>query len=235
MNTVIINILCEGQTEERFVKEVLKPYFKDSGMVLKHRLLFTSRKKNAQGGMLSYSQAKRDLQIWIKENEGRSSETHYYTTMFDYYALPDDFPGYDDAQSCADPYDKVKKIEDEFSKDMSVPNFIPYIQLHEFEALCFCDISQMVSLYPKEEKSIRMLQRVLEQYDGNPELIDNSPQTAPSKRIIDAVEKHRLHHYNKPQSGVAVAKNIGIDKLMDTCRHFREWIERLSICSPYAR
>lgn len=55
MNTIIINILCEGQTEERFVKEVLKPYFKSAGIVLKHRLLVTSKKKNAHGGMLSYS------------------------------------------------------------------------------------------------------------------------------------------------------------------------------------
>ncbi len=61
MKTFIINILCEGQTEERFVKEVLKPYFKSTGIVLKHRLLITSKKKNAYGGMLSYKQAKGDL------------------------------------------------------------------------------------------------------------------------------------------------------------------------------
>ena len=74
MNTVIINVLCEGQTEECFVNEVLKPYFRPTGVVLKHRLLVTSRKKDAHGGMLSYSQARGDLMTWIKENSERAGQ-----------------------------------------------------------------------------------------------------------------------------------------------------------------
>ncbi len=232
MNTTIINILCEGQTEERFVKEVLKPYFSSIGLILKHRLLVTSKKKNAHGGMLSYSQAKSDLMIWMKENQGRTSETHYYTTMFDFYALPADFPGYDVAVRYSDPYKKVEKLEESFKQDISSTVFIPYIQLHEFEALCFCDISQLVSHYPKAKKRIDKLAEVLDSYEGNPELINNSPQTAPSKRIISSIEQDGKYHYNKPMSGVAVTKNIGIDKLMGMCRHFHDWTERLAACSP---
>ena len=67
MNTVILNVLCEGQTEEKFVKEVLKPYLNGFGIVVKSRLLATSRKKNANGGMISYQQAKKDLSMWMKE------------------------------------------------------------------------------------------------------------------------------------------------------------------------
>lgn len=231
MNTIIVNILCEGQTEERFVKDVLKPYFSSSGIVLKHRLLVTSKKKGARGGMLSYSQARGDLQRWFRENSARTSETHYYTTMFDFYALPDDFPGYIDAQKTVDAYDKVGKIESSFAGDLGGMNFIPYIQLHEFEALCFCDIAQLKKIYPNESKSIDKLEAVLAKYGGNPELINNGPQTAPSKRIIAAVEGQGKNHYNKPKSGAEVTKNIGIDKLLEMCRHFRKWVEKIQECS----
>lgn len=194
---------------------------------MKHRLLMTSKKKNACGGMLSYRQAKCDLVTWIKENSMRKSESHYYTTMFDFYALPDDFPGFDDATKCSDPYDKVKKLEEAFKKDINFDMFIPYIQLHEFEALCFCDIKIMGNLYPEAKKQIEQLVNVLNDYNGNPELINNSPQTAPSKRIVSAIEKNNKYHYNKPISGASVTKQIGMEKMNEMCRHFREWIELL--------
>ena len=44
MNITIVNILCEGQTEEKFVKEILKPFLKDYGLIAKSRLLITSKK-----------------------------------------------------------------------------------------------------------------------------------------------------------------------------------------------
>lgn len=227
MKFTIVNILCEGQTEERFVKEVLKPYFSASGIVLKHRLLCTSRKKGARGGMLSYQQAKRDLTLWISENRRRTSELHYYTTMFDLYALPDDFPGYDDASVITDPYVKVKKLENKFFEDMRVDGFIPYIQLHEFEALLFCDVAKIAPFYPERRKEIEQLAQALVESGNNPELIDNGIATAPSKRILNAVEGGKTYHYNKPLTGSSVAQEIGIDRLMQMCAHFRTWIETL--------
>ena len=66
---------------------------------------------------------------------------------------------------------------------------------------------------------------VLTDYDNNPELIDNSPQTAPSKRIINAIAGD--YKYNKPVSGAYVTEEIGIDKLLNMCQHFREWVQKL--------
>ncbi len=63
MRFTLLHILCEGQTEERFVKEVLSPYFQQFGVYTKPILLITSKKKNAMGGMLSFVQAKRDLTL----------------------------------------------------------------------------------------------------------------------------------------------------------------------------
>lgn len=227
MNTVILNILCEGQTEEKFAKEVLTPYFRDKNIVVKHRLLVTEKKKSARGGIISYQQAKGDLSRWMREVSGHNSETHYFTTMFDLYALPTDFPGYSQSQSITDAYAKVEQVEEHFKNDINVQNFIPYIQLHEFEALLFCDIEKLTADYPKCEKEIEKLKAVLKQYHGNPEMIDNGPQTAPSKRIKKAIEGKKLYKYNKPKSGTKMAAAIGMDKIKGMCKHFKDWIERI--------
>ncbi len=92
MRFTLLHILCEGQTEERFVKDVLSPYLQQFGIYTKPILLITSKKKNAMGGMLSFSQAKRDLTLLRKQFNDNDNEMHIFTTMFDYYALPEDFP-----------------------------------------------------------------------------------------------------------------------------------------------
>lgn len=227
MNTTMLNILCEGQTEEKFVKEVLKPYLKDQGIVVKSQLLVTSRKKDATGGLFSYQQAKRDLELWMREVSHRNSETHYFTTIFDLYALPNDFPGAIQSKSIVDAYVRVEHIENAFGSDINSPNFIPYIQLHEFEALLFCDIEKLAIEYPRCQKEIAKLKETLHSYNDNPELINNSPETAPSKRIIKAIEGKRLYNYNKPRSGAVVTAAIGMPELMTQCLHFREWIEKI--------
>lgn len=227
MNTVIINILCEGQTEERFVSKVLKPYFNDCGIVLKPRILLTSKKKNQRGGMISYSQAKRDIENWISENRNRKSETHYYTTMFDFYALPSDFSGMDEIEKCIDAYGKVSVVERAMAEKFQVRDFIPYIQLHEFEALLLSDVSQIIAKFPTQERTIIKLQKVLDGCNGNPELVNTGRTTAPSKRITAVVEESRKYKYHKVQDGVNIACRIGIDVMMNKCNHFKEWIDKL--------
>ncbi len=88
MSQVILNVLCEGQTEDRFAQNVLKPYLKNFRIVVKTQLLLTNRKKDIRGGMISYERVKTDLSLWIKQHSRKTYETHYFTTMFDLYALP---------------------------------------------------------------------------------------------------------------------------------------------------
>lgn len=225
MKTLILNVLCEGQTEELFVKEVLKPHLKSLGIIVKHRLLVTSRKKSASGGMLSYQQAKNDLTTWMKEVSEHSNETHYFTTMFDLYALPHDFPGYDVALKKVDKYAMVEEIEDAFSEDLNSLSFIPYIQLHEFEALVFCGLDYLQSDYPRCQKEVEGLKKVLLSYGNNPEEIDNSPASAPGKRIEKALSKK--YKYNKPKSGAMVTRSVGIAGLRTHCKHFNDWLLKL--------
>ena len=122
-------------------------------------------------------------------------------------------------------------METAFAEAINDDRFIPYIQLHEFEALLFCGIEHLAKRYPGCEKRCEQLRKDLEKA-GNPELINNSPETAPSKRIIKAIEgdKKRHYNYNKPATGKDVTKNVGMDELRTRCKHFDEWIEKLINC-----
>lgn len=232
MKAKIIHVLCEGQTEQGFVEEVLKPYLLEQGVTsVKSILITTNRKKNARGGMLTYQHAATDLRILQQTNSDGEYERHVFTTMFDLYALPEDFPGYEDSRTINDPYNRVTALEKSFASDINSGRFIPYIQLHEFEALLFCGIGYLPKLYPGCDKRCKQLENDLLKI-GNPELINNSPETAPSKRIIKAIEGDEKKHYNynKPATGKYVTKNVGIDALRAQCKHFDEWIEKLINC-----
>lgn len=232
MKDKIIHVLCEGQTEQGFVNGVLKPYLKNKGVTgVKSILITTNKKKNARGGMLTYNHALTDLKLLQQTLIDGEHERHVFTTMFDLYALPDDFPGFMNPKTISDPYLKVANLEKDFANAINEKRFIPYIQLHEFEALLFCGIEYIAKRYPGCEKRCEQLIKVL-QAIGNPELINNSPETAPSKRIIKAIEGDKKTHYNynKPATGKQVTQSIGIDKLRLKCRHFDEWIEKLINC-----
>ena len=229
MKAKIIHVLCEGQTEQGFIEEVLRPYLQDRGITgVKSILITTNKKKNARGGMLSYKDAERDIKLLQLTKLDNEYECHLFTTMFDLYALPDDFPGFPEASTIYDAYVRVKALEKSFSEAINEKRFFPYIQLHEFEALLFCGISHLPKLYPGCEKRCEQLTKDLQKV-GNPELIDNGPTTAPSKRIIKAIEGEKRTHYNynKPATGKAITKDIGIDELRAKCLHFNEWIEKL--------
>ena len=181
--------------------------------------------------MLAYSQAVTDLELLRKMKPDGDYERHIFTTMFDLYALPNDFPGYEVAKALGEPYKRVAALETAFAKAINDERFIPYIQLHEFEALLFCGIEHLAKRYPGCEGRCEQLRKDLEKA-GNPELINNSPKTAPSKRIIKAIEgdKKRHYNYNKPVTGKEVTKSVGIDGLRTQCKHFDEWIEKLINC-----
>lgn len=217
-----LHITSEGQSEERFVKDTLAPYLGSFNISTDVRCVLTSRDsgKTYRGGLISYNKAKADLLTWIKEDKNPDVR---FTTMFDLYALPDDFPGYNEAGRIRDAYRRVEFLESEFSKDINDYRFIPYLQLHEFESLLLAK-PEVLGLeffeYPKEIEELKKLS----QETGNPEFINDNPKTAPSKRIIKIIPEYEK---NKVAVGAAVAGIIGIDYLKRTCRHFNDWITKL--------
>ncbi len=207
------------------LKKVLCPYLQNKEGItgVKSILLTTNKKKNAKGGMLSYNQVLTDLNLLRKTALDNNSKRNIFTTMFDFYALPKNFPGFYEMQKIQDPYLKVDKLEKDFAKAINDKRFIPYIQLHEFETLLFCDIECIAKFNSEYEEGCKQLVGILEKVGkGNPELINHGMQTAPSKRIEKAIGR-----YNKPRIGKGVTELIGIDQLRSKCKHFNQWIEKL--------
>lgn len=229
MKTHIIHVLCEGQTELRFVEKVLKPYLMTQNVTsVKGILVTTNKKKNALGGMVSYQHAENNLNILLSSKDN-AHEHHIFTTMFDLYALPSDFPGYETAMCIADKYERVAALEAAYSLKVGDNRFVPYIQLHEFEALVLCGLNYLPDQYAGCEKRCKELTKALAESNGNPELVNDGPNTAPSKRIIRAIEDgtERCYHYNKVVTGAYITGKVGMERLRSQCRHFNEWIEKL--------
>ena len=220
--TTKLNFIVEGQTEEAFVNRTLHPYLEQRSIIATARSLLTSIRNGYEyrGGLTGYEQAKRDITDWM--NEDRLGE-QWFTTMFDLYKLPHDFPGYNDAALPSDPYQRVSILEAALSDDIADSRFIPYIQLHEFEALLLADPAKLDLYFYEYEDGIARLVEMAEGFDS-PELIDDGDVSAPSKRIIGEI---REYEYWKASAGPIVADEIGLDTLRIRCKHFGEWLAKL--------
>lgn len=218
-----LNITAEGHTEERFVKETLSSYLGPFNISTDVRCVLTNKdkKKFYRGGLVSYEKAKNDIVKWLKEDNNSDAR---FTTMFDLYALPNDFPGFEEAKKCTTPYERVEMLENAFKESINDPRFFPYIQLHEFEALILSKPEVLQDEYFEHEESINELVELLRK-KGNAELINDRPETAPSKRIIKLIPEYE---YNKPNVGATIAGMIGIEWLMSNCKHFGDWLNKIT-------
>ena len=224
---IYLHLIVEGETERRFAIEILAPYL-GFDYCIDVSLITTSRDRGRgrvyKGGLGSYEKVKREITNRIKQYP--ESDDQVFSTMFDLYALPTDFPGYSDAQKILDPYKKVKELENAFAEDIACRRFTPYIQLHEFEAMVFVAPSELQFQYPDSENKIAALQRVLNEraFKENPELINEGETTAPSKRIIQCFPSYER---SKPFVGVNTVERIGIEAIRDKCFHFNDWLHQL--------
>jgi len=119
---------------------------------------------------------------------------------------------------------KAKVIES-FAEQRAAERFIPFIAVHEFEALLFSNteiLSKQLGI------KISQIEEVLTTC-GEPEAINNSPQTAPSKRL-DLWSKGGK--FPKTTTGIAVAKEIGIKQIRQKCPVFNSWLEKLEKLKP---
>ena len=216
MSYKFIYIVVEGQTEEEFIKRILGKYFEKFSIHLVPIIIETSRtpKKKHRGGLTTYSHLKKDILKLLPQ-----SHIYKVSTMIDYYRLPDDFPGIDSVPD-GNIYHKVQYLEQKLAEDINNSKFIPYIQIHEFEALLFSDIKGFQSIIP-DDSIIAHLQKIIDRFP-NPEEINNNPDTHPSQRI-----KKVFQDYNKVIHGKDIIESIGIEIILKKCKHFSEWIEKL--------
>lgn len=221
MTGIHLHIITEGPTEQQFVLKVLAPHLAHYQVYADARCILTSRDKHtgrqSRSGLPNYIKAKNDIQTWLKEDSRTNCR---FSTMFDFYALPNDFPNFTNAQKKTDPYQKIDCLEVALAQDIRDKRFIPYIQLHEFEALILADAQKLNWEYLEHDRAIASLVAMVG--DTCPELINDGVETAPSKRILKQIPE-----YDKVTAGWTVAEQIGLATLGKKCPHFNQWLTRL--------
>jgi len=218
---MVVNVLVEGQTEEQFIKDVLSPYLSPKGIYPVPTIVNTKIVKdgaNFKGGLSNNNFGKFVNDI----NRLISSTPHgVVTTFIDYYALPSKMPGYEERVKYLTSLEQVEFLEDSFFKHIGSERFIPYIQLHEFEAFLFADPVGFDSNIMDGDGDLEALTRVINEFD-NPEDINHGAETAPSKRILTNYKS-----YQKVIEGNLMVLDIGIEKLIEKCPHFNGWVNKL--------
>lgn len=212
-------VVVEGTTEERFVGDVLAPALWPRQTYLEPRIL---GRPGHKGGNTKYTRVRKDIVTQLKQDKRA-----YCTTMIDFYGLGSGFPGTPLPLNLSS-LEKVRRIEQAVKADIASEladiradiRLLPYLQLHEYEALLFSDPNAFANNIGQPHLAARFHQ--IRQPFATPEDINNNPNTAPSKQVRGAYPAYR-----KVLDGLLAAKSVGINSMRHECTHFREWIESL--------
>ena len=211
-----VHIICEGQTEEMFVNLVLQPHFDKHNIEVQPKLL---GEVGHQGGNVGYTRVLRDIRL-LRTNDPEA----WVTTFIDFYGIYADFPGVGQAKKLRTAWERhdvvvsalYAKLVDDIGEEPAL-RVVPYIQMHEFEGLLFSSPTDMAAgiLQPHLWKKF---DKILFPFE-TPEDINDSIETAPSKRI-----QHIFRGYQKVLHGSIIARRIGIERIREACPLFDEWL-----------
>jgi hypothetical protein len=209
------HILVEGKTEWEFVQEVLNPHFEGRTFRLTPVSIRTRHRPGSsafKGGYVSYARTRKQVLNLLSD-----SSAAVVTTMLDYYALAHDFPGKATLDSLFTAQDRVAHLEEQFQNDIGGNRFIPYLSLHEFEALLFAApeiIAQEIDTTVTPE-----LNKIRKSFKSPEEIDDQNP---PSRRLKDLIPA-----YDKALHGPLIALAIGLEQIRRACPHFNNWLVKL--------
>lgn len=204
-------IVCEGQTEVEFVKSCLAPYLLHS-QVLAFPSLLQAPSGNHRGGRVT-------VERLVKFMSHQYHQTDRITTLVDFYGFQNR-EGRSRAQLEADIRAGVAGSTTGYD-----PRFVlPYVQMYEFEGLLFTDPQAFEWVEDGWNDDTRLALEAVTRAFATPEEINNSRETAPSKRILGIFPEGA---YSKTEHGPLIAESIGIDAIRAKCPAFSEWIGKL--------
>lgn len=198
---VRIGISVEGVTEERFVKMVLCPYLAPKQIYVSAKLM---------GGDVKLDSVKAELKR--------------IAYGFDYVSTFYDFYGFKDKSDDETKETLEQKIRGHVHENVRA-KIIPYVQMYEFEGLLFSS-PEVIAAHLKDAALVQWAESILTEFNDNPEKINDSRETAPSKRL----KKNTL--YRKTTHGPNIAKDIGIDMLRSKCSGFNAWLTTMEALVP---
>ena len=195
---VRLAVSVEGSSEEKFISQILRPYFKDKNIIIQP-ILF----KGSGGGI--------NLKAVKKELNNLLNSFDIVTTFYDFY-------GFQNKQGTKTKEQLESKILEKVSPKLRT-KLIPYIQAYEFEALLFSEpnaIGVVVGFDGKEWGK-----KILNNFSQNPEMINNSFHTSPKHRIENKGRYSPIIHANK------IIAKIGLKTIRQKCQGFNEWLTKI--------
>ena len=213
-NYITVQVVVEGQTEQKFIKDVLAPYLYNKGIFMTP---IVASKKGQKGGDIKFQRVKRDIVNILKQ-----SDVDVVSTFMDYYGVKE-WPGKDSILSNSTPGQIAATMnsaaKNEISHDYDYLNpsqrFIPFIAVHEFETLLFSDTKVLAEGLGVDQATVDATVNKFPSLEH----INNSRETAPSKRL-----EAWFPQYGKTTTGIAIAKKIPIDTMRSKCPLFNQWL-----------
>lgn len=208
-------IICEGETEQQFCKDVLYNHFFSRDIVIETPLI-----KKSMGGIVAWEHIKSQILLHLKEDVT-------VTLLIDFYGIKDyhNFSKWAESKTIVNKIERMTFLENAMKEEIDDRvrfRFIPYIQLHEFEGLLFNNIETFKNIIPENEfTNIRELETTINS-NINPELINDGATTAPSKRL-----ERLISGYNKIVYGAVLAEEIGLERIRAKAVRFNDWIAKL--------
>ena len=221
----LVYLLVEGPTEVTFVDKVLTLHLPNLCL---QPIRVTTRAEGPRpmkGGSVTYDSFKRQIQNLL-----RNPQSTMVTTMLDYQGLNSHFPGRSgrDERTAKQ---RAEAVEAAMKADLGNDRYLPFIVMHEFEALLFSKPSVIAEVVrrPALAKPLEDIRLSKNEYKATPEEINDSAATSPSARIeklcLELFESKNV--FQKTAHGPLIAEKIGLPSIREHCPHFDGWVKKL--------
>lgn len=204
-------VVCEGQTEVEFILKCVSSYL-NSQRFMVYPAILQAPSGGHRGGRVTVDRL-------VAFMNCQYHEADRITTFVDFY-------GFQDANGRSASQLENAIITKLLEKGLQQRFILPYVQLHEFEALLFSDIEKFEYVLDGWNDDVQQTLAAIRRQFESPEDINNHPTTAPSKRILRAFEEGT---YNKALHGPIIAEEIGIQVIRQQCSGFNQWLEALEM------
>jgi len=212
----------EGDSESKFAHRQLRSHLLNHGWSSVNAItVLTNLGAGGQrGGLTNWKAVEQDLRDLFAQFKG---PTYRFTTLWDYYGTPDNFPAYAKARAAPVGSDRAAIVELELANHFNESRFLPYVQMYEFEALVLAALDGLKELYPKQAVAIASFKTQCEA-TGNFETINDGATTHPAKRIDTVIPGF---WNTKEDDGPIALRSVGLDAPRRWCPRFDQWVAKL--------
>ena len=216
-------LTVEGQTEAAFASRVLTPHLAE----LQCLPLSSTFHGLASPSSWSNSPRRASAHVWTcfgryaDVAQGRSVVGRSFFDDGRSLFAPKRLSGICGRNGQATGREQANALQQSLATEVGDTRFIPYLQVHEYEALVLVDPRRIASIYEVADAQIEALCQECSAYP-TPEQINDGQHSHPKYRI-----QQRVSDYDENVAGPLLAEDIGLPTLRERCPHFGEWLTRL--------